>query len=252
MAANLNLSVAVHYPADDKNPVVVLTWEGTEPELPSIVLNSHMDVVPVYEEFWSYAPFGAEMSKNGDIFARGAQDMKSIGMMYLGAIRALKRGGFEQPKRTVHVQYVPDEELAGRLGMAKFVKTAEFKALNVGFLLDEGGPVANDGPLGIFYGERSIWQIEFVFHGHSGHGSLLFEDTPGEKLSYVVAKFMEFRREEFRKFNEQKYPYGNVTSINLTVIKGGVENNVIPAQMTATFDIRISINTDLNEFEQQV
>lgn len=43
-----------------------------------------------------------------------------------------------------------------------------------------------------------------------------------------------------------------VTSINLTRIKGGVENNVIPAEMSAYFDIRISVNTDLDAFEQQV
>lgn len=30
-------------------PVVILTWQGLQPELPSIMLNSHMDVVPVYE-----------------------------------------------------------------------------------------------------------------------------------------------------------------------------------------------------------
>lgn len=140
----------------------------------------------------------------------------------------------------------------GTRGMAGFVKTDEFKALNVGFLLDEGGTVENDGPLNVYSGERTIWQIEFIFHGHSGHGSRLFEDTPGEKLSYVVNKFMEFRRNEVHKLNELKYPYGNVTTINLTKTKGGVENNVIPAEMSATFDIRISINADLDAFENQV
>lgn len=29
-------------------PIVVITWLGQKPELPSILLNSHMDVVPVY------------------------------------------------------------------------------------------------------------------------------------------------------------------------------------------------------------
>lgn len=32
-----------------KKPLVVITWQGSQPELPSILLNSHMDVVPVYE-----------------------------------------------------------------------------------------------------------------------------------------------------------------------------------------------------------
>lgn len=55
-----------------------------------------------------------------------------------------------------------------------------------------------------------------------------------------------------RKLNELKYPSANVTVINLTILKGGVANNVVPAVMNATFDIRVSINADLNKFEQQV
>lgn len=31
-----------------KKPIVIITWEGTEPEKPSILLNGHMDVVPVF------------------------------------------------------------------------------------------------------------------------------------------------------------------------------------------------------------
>ena len=28
--------------------MVIITWEGSNPSLPSIMLNSHMDVVPVF------------------------------------------------------------------------------------------------------------------------------------------------------------------------------------------------------------
>jgi acetylornithine deacetylase/succinyl-diaminopimelate desuccinylase-like protein len=28
-------------------PIVLLTWEGKDPHLPAILLNSHVDVVPV-------------------------------------------------------------------------------------------------------------------------------------------------------------------------------------------------------------
>lgn len=47
-AKELDLPVVV-YELVPKKPVVVMTWEGTQPELPAILLNSHMDVVPVYE-----------------------------------------------------------------------------------------------------------------------------------------------------------------------------------------------------------
>lgn len=84
----------------------MITWLGTDTSLPSIVLNSHMDVVPVFEEFWKHSPFAAEIDEIGRIYARGAQDMKSVGMQYLGAIKSLKDKGI-QLKRTIHVVYVP-------------------------------------------------------------------------------------------------------------------------------------------------
>lgn len=228
-----------------------MTWEGSQPELPSIVLNSHIDVVPVYEEYWAHPPFAAEMEENGNIFARGAQDMKCVGTWYLAAIRELKRQGVDRLKRTVHLVYVADEEVGGKLGMSGFSKSDEFKALNVGFVLDEGTVEVN-GTLPAYYVERTVWQIEFTFHGQTGHGSKFLESTPGEKFSYVIGKFAELREQEKKKLTELKYPYGNVTTINLTILKGGVQSNVIPAEMSATYDMRVSVNADLDAFEQQV
>lgn len=47
-AKSLNLPIEVYNVVENK-PIVVLTWVGSDPALPSILLNSHMDVVPVYE-----------------------------------------------------------------------------------------------------------------------------------------------------------------------------------------------------------
>lgn len=53
-----------------------------------------------------------------------------------------------------------DEEIGGLLGMKLFVKSDEFKKLNVGCALDEG--IANpDEGFQLFYGERSIWRKYF-------------------------------------------------------------------------------------------
>lgn len=71
-AKSLDLPVSIYHPVNEKNPIVVITWKGSQPELPSIVLNSHMDVVPVFEEHWKHSPFAAEMDEDGKIFARGS------------------------------------------------------------------------------------------------------------------------------------------------------------------------------------
>lgn len=72
-------------------------------------------------------------------------------------------------------------------------------------------------------------------------------------MTKLLAKLNAFRDEEQRKFAKANYPYyGNVTTINLTILKGGLANNVVPPEMRATVDMRNSIQTDLNKVVQQV
>lgn len=58
-------------------------------------------------------------------------------MQYLAAIRSFKRKN-EQFNRTIHVVFVPEEEIGGVHGMREFVHTDAFRSLNAGFSLDEG------------------------------------------------------------------------------------------------------------------
>ncbi|KAM8703845.1 hypothetical protein ACLKA7_008469 [Drosophila subpalustris] len=249
-AESLDLSVHVVYPANEANPVVVLKWEGSEPELPSIILNSHMDVVPVVAEKWKHDPFGAEMDDEGRIFARGTQDTKQIGTQYLGAIRALKAEGF-QPKRTVYVTFVPDEELGGHLGMKEFVKDDFFKSMNVAFSLDEGSPSLDENYY-VFYAERTAWPIRYKFSGTAGHGSILLPHTAGEKLHYVLNKMMEYRASQVKLLTDDPDLFiGDVTTVNLTQVIGGQQNNVVPAELDVVFDLRIAVTADLEALEQK-
>lgn len=127
------------------HPVMIITWEGTRPELKSILLNSHYDVVPVFpvrhngyslpcllllhsllplfhhslpllppslppsQEHWKADPFAAEKRDDGTIVARGSQDMKCVGMWYLEAVRRMKSEG-KRLTRTLHMVYVPGQE----------------------------------------------------------------------------------------------------------------------------------------------
>ncbi|KAF5893113.1 aminoacylase-1, partial [Clarias magur] len=116
--------------------VTILTWTGTNPALKSVLLNSHTDVVPVYQEHWKYDAFAAVKDAEGNVYGRGTQDMKSVTIQYIEAIRRLKAAGKTFP-RTVHLMFVPDEEVGGHKGMETFIKHPEFHKLNVGFALDE-------------------------------------------------------------------------------------------------------------------
>ena len=52
-------------------PILVISWPGLEPGLPSVMLNSHMDVVPVFPEHWTHPLLrphgrGAQHLREGD------------------------------------------------------------------------------------------------------------------------------------------------------------------------------------------
>lgn len=250
-ADELGLPVQIFHPAYPTKPVVILTWQGTDPTLESILLNSHMDVVPVDLEHWTYKPFEAEIDNEGRIFGRGTQDMKSVGMQYLRAIKALKEHGV-QLKRTVHLMYVPDEEIGGENGTRAFVRTDAFKRLNVGFALDEGIATA-DETFSVFYAERSEWRPHFKCYGTTGHGALLHEKTAGEKIRFIIDRFMDYRSEQVKLLKDNPtLGVGDVTSVNLTILQGGVQINVVPTTLSVKFDVRLSINVDHDEFERML
>ncbi|KAA0062723.1 aminoacylase-1 [Cucumis melo var. makuwa] len=55
-------------------PLLLVTWYGSNPSLPSVLLNSHMDSVPFEPSKWLHPPFSAVRTSDGKIFARGSQD----------------------------------------------------------------------------------------------------------------------------------------------------------------------------------
>uniref|UniRef100_A0A8C9W9Z1 N-acyl-aliphatic-L-amino acid amidohydrolase n=1 Tax=Scleropages formosus TaxID=113540 RepID=A0A8C9W9Z1_SCLFO len=212
--------------------VLIMTWLGSKPSLKSIVLNSHVDVVPVYQEHWKYDAFAAVKDDEGNIYGRGAQDMKCVTIQYIEAVRRLRARGTTLP-RTVHFLFVPDEEVGGHAGMEMFVKHPEFTKLNIGFALDEG--------------------ITVKCPGDPGHGSRFVENTAAEKLRRVINAFLDFRESERKRLNTGEcFTLGDVTTVNMTKVNGGVAYNVVPAHMDVSFDMRIPPTVDLQDFEERI
>jgi N-acyl-L-amino-acid amidohydrolase len=207
--------------------------------LESILINSHYDVVPVNPALWTTDPFGGELGEvDGEqvIYGRGSQDDKSLTIMQLEALRALKRGGF-QPKRTIHITIVPDEELYSDEGMACLVNTHWFKAFNVGAALDEGF-MSRDPEFMLFYGERASWGVNVTATGSTGHASKFIQNLAISKLQ----KFIQFA-ELYRKEEELKSRFlelGKTNTMNLVLMSGGTANNVVPDTLWAYYNIRVS------------
>ena len=163
-----------------------MTLGGTDPSLKSILLSSHYDVVPVSEEFWESDPFEAAVRPNGDIVARGSQDMKCVGMAYLEAIRRLKLAHKESSfKRSIHLLFTPDEEIGSANGAAQMIKTQQLADLNIGSCYDEGVPSPTNN-FYVFNTERVTLSIKLTANGVAGHGSSLPQGTAVEKLVKLI------------------------------------------------------------------
>lgn len=96
-------------------------------------------------------------------------------------------------------------------------------------------------------------EVVFKCSGHTGHGSSLLKNTAGEKLSYITQRLYEFRKTQVEKLeSDPNLEEGDVSCVNLTILNGGVQSNVIPITFSATFDMRLVPDMDLKAFEKQV
>lgn len=79
--------------------------------------------------------------------------------------------------------------------------------------------------------------------GTPGHGSLLHDNTAAEKLMFVVNKILDWRTAEKTRLS-QGIDIGQITSVNMTMLNGGCQLNVVPPELSAGFDVRMA--TDIN------
>lgn len=134
----------------------------------------------------------------------------------------------------------------------KFVHTPEFRALNGGFALDEGCADTEDR-FPYFYAERVNRTVRFRCHGSTGHGSYFHANANGPKVRYIIDKLMSFQESErLRLKDNSNLDIGEVTTVNLTMLEGGTQQNVLPTTVTLVFDIRVAMDVNIIEFENRV
>ncbi|CAA7401579.1 unnamed protein product [Spirodela intermedia] len=226
-------------------PILLFTWPGADPLLPSILLNSHMDSVPVEEDKWIHPPLAAHLDPaDGRIFARGAQDDKCLAIQYLEALRTLKADSTFTPLRSIHVTLVPDEEIGGRDGAAMFTASEVFRQLNVGFVLDEG-QASPTGEFRVFYADRAPWRLIVKARGQPGHGARMYDNTAIENLMELVEAVTYYRNSQFDLVKAGLKAASEVISLNPVYFKAGTHSptgfvmNMQPSEAEVGFDVRI-------------
>lgn len=155
------------------------------------------------------------------------------------------------------MSYVPDEEIGGRDGAAKFTASEDFKALNLGFMLDEGQ--ANPGDeFRVFYADRCPWELVIRAQGMPGHGSRMYDSSAMENLMKGVEMITRFRDSQFDVVKAGKAANSEVVSVNPVYLMAGIPSptgfvmNMQPSEAEAGFDVRLPPTADLDLIRKKI
>ncbi len=157
---------------------------------PRLLLLSHLDVVPANPLGWSVPPFEGVV-KDGNVWGRGALDMKGMTAMEVMALKLLKRSNLV-PKGDVILAATADEEMGG-LGGASYLLRNHYDKIFAEYVVNEGGgssiPVRGKNVFTIDAAERGLLWLKVTVKGTPGHGSTPdAADNPIMRLNKVVEK----------------------------------------------------------------
>ncbi|WCK02317.1 succinyl-diaminopimelate desuccinylase [Agrobacterium tumefaciens] len=205
---------------------------GTEG--PHLMFAGHTDVVPVGDEAaWSHPPFSADIA-GGEMYGRGAVDMKGGIACFVAAIaRHIEKHG--KPQGSVSFLITGDEEGPSINGTSKLLEWAAAKGETWDACVV--GEPTNPDQLGdmIKIGRRGSLSGRITVHGVQGHAAYPhLADNPIRGLLQLTHALMH---PAFDRGTDNFQP----SNLEVTTIDtGNAATNVIPARATAAFNIRFN------------
>lgn len=192
-------------------------------ERPTLIINGHLDVVPIDPGGWSHDPFGGELA-DGRLWGRGTADMKGGIAAAIEAVLALGRAGRE-PACDLVFHLVADEEQGGRLGTA--VLTSK------GFVVGDACLVPEPTSLGVCIAERGILTLEVLLRGRPAHAS-----EPRRGVSAIEKAAKVVLAVHGADFGHPAHPLLGSPSANAGLIAGGSGSNTVAERCLVTVDHR--------------
>ncbi|MFD8498477.1 M20/M25/M40 family metallo-hydrolase [Amycolatopsis sp. NPDC059657] len=256
---------------------VVARIPGTDPSLPGMLVQGHLDVVPADAADWTVPPFSGEVREDC-LWGRGAVDMKDFIAMVLSFTPALR------PRRDIVLAFVADEEDKGEYG-AHWLATEHRDLFDgcVAAISESGGytyhvPDAQGRDVRLYpvgTAERGTAHLRLTARGRAGHGSRPNDDNAVTKLVGALHRIAAHRwpvnlTPTVRAFLERTGkalgipvdlsdvdgtvarlgPAGSLVvptvrnSTTPTMLDAGYKVNVIPSIATAQVDVRVLPGTE--------
>jgi acetylornithine deacetylase/succinyl-diaminopimelate desuccinylase-like protein len=240
---------------------------------PSLLLLGHTDVVLADAGEWSVPPFSGEV-RDGEIWGRGALDMKSEVAANAVAIASLAREGF-RPMGDLIFAATADEEVGDGFGL-EWLCEAHPDAVRCDFAINEGGGdrLRLDGATYWICAtaEKMSAPFRITVRGRSGHASMPgIADNALVKAARLVERIAGY--EPPREIQQEVAAFLRVLDTDLdglpqvaremvepllaptfspTMIAASQKRNVIPAVCEVTVDCRLLPGTTPADVEPTI
>ena len=205
----------------------------------TIALNAHGDVVPPGEG-WSVDPYGGVV-KEGFIYGRAAAVSKCDFSTFTFALRALEAVAPPQ-KGSVELHFTYDEEFGGEVGPDWLLNQGLTKPdlmIAAGFSYQV--VVAHNGCL----------QMEVTVHGEMSHAAIPDSSTDALQGAVHIMSALYALNDQYKNITSKvegiTHPY-----LNIGMIEGGTNTNVVPGKVVFKLDRRMIPDEDAAQVEQSI
>ncbi len=202
----------------------------------TIALNAHGDVVPPGEG-WTHDPYGGEV-QDGFLYGRAAAVSKSDFASFTFAVRALESLG-ARLAGAVELHFTYDEEFGGELGPGWLLKngiTRPDLMIAAGFSYQV--VVAHNGCL----------QLEVTVQGQMSHAAIPDSGTDALQGAVHILNALYALNAGYKQVRSQgegiTHPY-----LNVGLVQGGTNTNVIPGKVVLKLDRRMIPEEDPAQVE---
>ncbi|HEX8602988.1 MAG TPA: ArgE/DapE family deacylase [Pseudoduganella sp.] len=192
----------------------------------TVGLNAHGDVVPPGEG-WTQAPYGGNVV-DGKLYGRAAAVSKCDFATFTFATRALEALGVPL-KGGVELYFTYDEEFGGELGPGFLL---ENKLVKPDLLIAAGFSYQ------VVTAHNGCLQMEVTVHGKSGHAAV---PETGVDALQAATKILTALYDQNRQYKEvrSQVPGINHPYVNIGLIEGGTNTNVVPGKVVMKVDRRM-------------
>lgn len=198
--------------------------QGPDPSRPTLIVNGHLDVVPVNAAAWTHDPFDPQVV-DGRLYGRGTADMKGGIAAAICALDVLERAG-RAPGCNLVFHLVADEERGGRWGTRAL--------LEQGLIQGDACLVPEPTDLELCVAERGLWQARVHIAGKPGHGS-----RPREGISAVEHAAKVVLALHAADFGGPDHPLLGRPTANVGTINGGSAFNTVAETCVLGVDRRV-------------